>query len=207
MKTTILVLVLAMNSMAICPPEPPEVKPLPPIGYSDMVHVCTCNSLGTACRWIWIATNGTNAYGTAGVSSDIVHDLATFNPARTAAEIQEAEARAREAQARAILAERQVQALAREDQQSRQQARVERDYQYFENRIDAAKSHHPDFSEVINRPEFQPSPAMRKAFFKSQVAGELIYWLATHPEDSQRIARLSPGETKRALRQIERTLN
>lgn len=207
MKTTVLVLALAMNSMAICPPEPPEVKPLPPIGYSDTVHVCTCDSSGTACRWIWIATNATNAYGTAGVSSDIVHDLATFNPARTAAETQEAEARAREAQARAILAERQVQAAIREDQQSRQQSRVERDCQRFEDRVQAAKLRHPDFSQAIDSPEFQPSRTMRDAIFKSHVAGELAYWLATHLDDCNRIASLSPSETKRAIRKKERTLN
>jgi hypothetical protein len=64
-----------------------------------------------------------------------------------------------------------------------------------------AKVRHPDFSQAIKQPEFQLTPAMQDAAFKSRVAGELAYWLETHLDESRRIANLSPSGTRRGLRQ------
>lgn len=207
--TVVLSLSLAWTAAAICPPEPPDLKPpLPPAGYSDTLHACTCDSVGQNCHWVWVGTNASAAQSPAVIPLDsaVLHDIATFNPNRTAAETREAEARAREADARAKLAERQAQVAASEDRDRIQRARADRDMQRFEDRIQTAKVRHADFSQAINQPEFQLTPAMQDAVFKSRVAGELAYWLATHLDESRRIANLSPSGTRREIHKIEATL-
>jgi len=52
--TIILSLCFTWTAAGICPPEPPDLKPpLPPLGYSDTVHTCACDSLGSNCHWVW----------------------------------------------------------------------------------------------------------------------------------------------------------
>ena len=41
------------NAYFACGIEPIEMKPIPPIGCTDVYHACTCDSQGN-CRWIWV---------------------------------------------------------------------------------------------------------------------------------------------------------
>lgn len=36
-----------------CGIEPPEVKPVTPVGCKDVYHACTCDNQGN-CRWTWV---------------------------------------------------------------------------------------------------------------------------------------------------------
>ena len=86
------------------------------------------------------------------------------------------------------------------------ETREEKADREFNERLDKAKAKHPDFTAVINRPEFAPTPAMRSEIFKSSVGLELAYWLATHAEQYREIALLPMDSAIRELRKIEMTL-
>ena len=137
----------------------------------------------------------------------MLHDLATFNPSRTAAETREAEARADEARARARIAQQEA---AVRYQQARAQRAAEAEKRaelQFEARLKLARLFHPDLDEVIARPEFKPTPAMQEAMFRSPAGPEVAYWLAKHPEESERIAAEPPRKAKGEIHKIEQKLN
>jgi hypothetical protein len=86
------------------------------------------------------------------------------------------------------------------------ETREEKADREFNERLEKAKAKHPDFSAVINRPDFAPTPAMQAEIFKSSVGPELAYWLATHAEQYKAIALLPMDSAIRELRKIEMTL-
>ena len=86
------------------------------------------------------------------------------------------------------------------------ETREEKADREFNERLDKAKAKHPDFTAVINRPDFAPTPAMQAEIFKSSVGPELAYWLATHAEQYREIALLPMDSAIRELRKIEMTL-
>jgi hypothetical protein len=63
----------------------------------------------------------------------------------------------------------------------------------FEKRVEAFRETHADFDEVAFSDDHQVSPTMRDAIVNTQDGAEIAYWLGKNPEESNRIARLSPN--------------
>lgn len=63
----------------------------------------------------------------------------------------------------------------------------------FEKRVEAFREKHADFDEVAFSDDHQVSPTMRDAIVNTQDGAEIAYWLGKNPEESNRIARLSPN--------------
>lgn len=67
--------------------------------------------------------------------------------------------------------------------------------QDWQGKIESAKQKYSDWDEVLSRPENQEagtsSPAMQNAILGYADAGDIIYYLAQHPEESKRIAAVT----------------
>jgi hypothetical protein len=61
----------------------------------------------------------------------------------------------------------------------------------------------PDYNEVVGEAELPLTPAMRETIMESEVGPKVAYYLATHPEETQKIAGLTPLGAVRALMRIE----
>jgi hypothetical protein len=209
MKYRILAFAFPLTSIsvaAICPIEPIELKPLPPIGYSDMVHACACDSTGLNCGWVWVAVNGTSLSNTA---PDISSALANYNPSGLVMRNWEAAARAellrQQAQALALENQARLNEFDRQEGMNGRNDRIEggtKTERSFLASMRQSRANHPDFNAIVY--SLQPTPAMQKAIFRSRVDGELAYWLGKNPEECRRIAALSDGQQKRELEKIER---
>lgn len=64
----------------------------------------------------------------------------------------------------------------------------------------------PDFHEVVGSSDVPMTSVMQQAIFESDNGPKLAYHLATHPEDAERIARMTPIGAVRALTLIEEGL-
>lgn len=67
----------------------------------------------------------------------------------------------------------------------------------WDTRINTARQKHPDYDAVISQEhsgEPVNSPAMEAAIRGYEDAGEIIYYLASHPEESRRIAAITPHQ-------------
>jgi hypothetical protein len=212
MKTFTLQIVLSLfvvwTAAAICPPETPDLKPpIPPVGYTDTVHACTCDTLGFNCRWVWVGVNTNTAVQSAPASLlGIVAQGSGVGA--TTQQATEAQTELLRQQAEALKIENAARRNQLEQQGllPHQETRDEKADRRFHGRLSEARTRHSDFDSAIARQDFNPTPTMQRAMFKSRVAGELAYWLATHPQESQRIAALPPDSAQRALSKIEATL-
>lgn len=66
----------------------------------------------------------------------------------------------------------------------------------------AARTAHPDYDEIIQSvraPEGPGVPAMRQAMLEDEAGGEVLYHLATHPEELERIAAMQPISAVREI--------
>lgn len=76
-------------------------------------------------------------------------------------------------------------------------------------RVEEAVTRYPDFEEKVvkgaNAPEptWEATPVMALAMKTSDVGPDVAYHLATNPEESKRIARLSPLEQAREMGRLE----
>lgn len=74
---------------------------------------------------------------------------------------------------------------------------------------EAAEKKYPDFFEkVFNQsPEIMPiTPIIGEAILESDVGQDVAYYLGTHPEEAQRLAKLSPTAALREFGKIEASL-
>jgi len=218
-------LCVTWTAAAICPPEPSDLKPLvPPVGYSDTVHTCACDFAGANCRWVWV--------GVTSATDGTARQIPSANPLPASfldslinnadpAQRDRIQAQTAQTQAQTELLRQQTEALRLQNVERQHQLeaqgliphhatpgelREERAERQFNERLNNARRRHSDFNAVVDSEDFKPSPAMQKAMFTSKVAGELAYWLATHPNDSRRIAALPPDSAAREIRGIESTL-
>ena len=76
----------------------------------------------------------------------------------------------------------------------------------WNERLAAAHEAHPDLEDLLEEQDLPTTPAMAQALMDSDLGGELLHHLATHPEECRRIAGLSPVGSVRALGQIEAQL-
>ncbi len=98
----------------------------------------------------------------------------------------------------------------RQDRKAEAQARSE---QSHKERLDAARSAHEDFDEVIeeagNRLRFDSTPAgpaMHQAIKESDVPMELLYHLCKNPSEFRMIAALPPRKAFKAIVDLEESL-
>jgi hypothetical protein len=66
--------------------------------------------------------------------------------------------------------------------------------QAFQSRITADKTHYPDFDQVLTQADtlgLQVSAVMQEAIAESPNAADLVYYLATHPEECTQLAEES----------------
>lgn len=100
-------------------------------------------------------------------------------------------------------------------EQARQKAESERQakeadakrVEAWSKRIDGARKQHDDFDEAMEDVEHIPvSPAMAQALQESEQGAELAYWLAKHPDEMERISKLSPIGAVREIGKLEAKL-
>lgn len=83
-------------------------------------------------------------------------------------------------------------------------------------KVDRAKAAHPDYDEVTARTAEEgliATPAMHQEIFESGAGAEVVYFLATHPEECRRIAEATgvpekptPDQVGRAIRLAAREI-
>lgn len=76
----------------------------------------------------------------------------------------------------------------------------------WQKRIAAATAEMPDFEEVLASSDVPMTPPMQQAIMESDVGTKLAYYLATHPDEAEHIAGMSPIGAIRTLGRIEERL-
>ena len=77
----------------------------------------------------------------------------------------------------------------------------------WQQRVDAAKADIPDFDEVLAGSTAPMSQAMAQVIKESDMGPKMAYHLTQHPEESARIAGMSPLAAARELGKIEAALS
>jgi hypothetical protein len=98
-----------------------------------------------------------------------------------------------------------AQALAAREAQYAEQART----QTFQARLADGKTQYPDFDQVLTEADtlgLQVSAVMREAIAASPKAADLVYFLATHPEECTQLAEESVGTPVAAATVMRRLL-
>jgi hypothetical protein len=73
--------------------------------------------------------------------------------------------------------------------------------------VERAKLRHKDFDAVAGRPDAFPiTSEVRLRIQESRNPGELIYWIAGHPDAARRISLLPAKDSTRELRKVESKL-
>lgn len=101
------------------------------------------------------------------------------------------------------------QALAKNEKErveKEQRERAEVVVKTFRERQDAFKTANPDYEEVIASAEVQVTNEMRDEIVSSEVGPQLLYHFAHHPEDAERLSKLTVGGMLRELGKLEARL-
>lgn len=77
----------------------------------------------------------------------------------------------------------------------------------YQDTVEAARVELPDFDEVVGEADIPITDAMRDAILDSPLGAKLTYHLAKHPEEVERIARMSPVQQLKAIGVIEASLS
>jgi hypothetical protein len=73
----------------------------------------------------------------------------------------------------------------------------------------SARSLHPDYDEMIESVKAPEGPGvmdMRQAMLEDEAGGEILYYLAGHPEELKRIAAMTPHSAVREIGRLSATL-
>lgn len=65
--------------------------------------------------------------------------------------------------------------------------------QTYQGRVQDAKTRYPDWDAVTARPDLKVTAAMEAAIVESDKGPDIVYWLATHPEQCTQLAGESHG--------------
>lgn len=79
----------------------------------------------------------------------------------------------------------------------------------FAQRQDAARTLHPDYDELLQSVKTPEGPgvlAARQAMLEDEAGAEILYHLATHPEELTRIAAMSPISAVREIGRLSATV-
>jgi hypothetical protein len=91
--------------------------------------------------------------------------------------------------------------------QNRQRAAQAEQMGGLKAKCDEAEARYPDYREVVEDSGVEVTPAMRDYLFESEKAGDLVYWLSNNPDETARIAKLSPVRQVAALAVAEQKLS
>ena len=86
--------------------------------------------------------------------------------------------------------------------QAEAQSAIEKLQSAFTKSQDAARTTHPDYDDVIQSVPVPDGPgvmAAREAMLEDEAGGEILYYLASHPEELARIAALQPHSAVREI--------
>lgn len=89
------------------------------------------------------------------------------------------------------------------DQQAQQRSESERLAQTWDSKLTEARGAHADFDEVLAEAEIPISPAVRDAMMESEYGAEVLYYLASHPEEAAEVGKLTGRAADRAIGRIE----
>jgi hypothetical protein len=115
-----------------------------------------------------------------------------------------------EARTEWIADQRVQQALHQERERNQRQVaqnRQRQTVQTYEGRLDAARSKYEDFDDVAFAPDVHVTNDMAHAILDSDHGPDIQYYLGSHPDEAQRIARLSPHGQVRELGKLEAKLS
>ena len=99
--------------------------------------------------------------------------------------------------------EAEKQAHARTQQQQTIAQRNAEVKKNWETRLADTKARHPDYMEVVKNGDIPLNPIMDGYLLDSEIGPEVVYHLSQHPEEAERIAKLSPFATARELAKLE----
>ena len=102
--------------------------------------------------------------------------------------------------------EAQQKAKAREDEAKAAEEKLQTG---FAKSQDSARTLHPDYDDVIQSVAIPQGPgvmAARQAMLEDDAGGEILYHLATHPEELERIAQMQPVSAIREIGRLSATL-
>lgn len=104
--------------------------------------------------------------------------------------------------AKQTVAETIQQQTARQQQEAAQAAQIAAAESFERKQLEAAAKY-PDFDDVIDNATTIVTAAMADAIQDSDMSGDLMYYLAKHPEEGERLAKLAPGAVFREIGKIE----
>jgi hypothetical protein len=87
-----------------------------------------------------------------------------------------------------------------QEQENRQLTEI---FNKHHQNVEAARAAHPDFDEVVAGSALPTNPMMEAHIPRSPISGELLHYLATHPDETVQIAQMSAGPTLVALGRLE----
>lgn len=90
-----------------------------------------------------------------------------------------------------------------EERYAREQAQVA---EKWNKQVTKATAELPDFEEVLSSSDLPMTQAMRQTILESDAGPKLAYYLATHPEETDDISRMTGTAAIRALGRIEERL-
>lgn len=85
---------------------------------------------------------------------------------------------------------------------AKEKEKAEETQKTWATRLEAAHEAHPDLEDLLED-DLPATPAMVQTVQDSEHGGELLYYLASHPEECRRIAQLAPLSAARELGRIE----
>jgi len=77
----------------------------------------------------------------------------------------------------------------------------------WSERVAVAKRAHEDFETVALNVDLPVTPVMGQAITDTEIGAEILYYLGSHPEESARIAKLTPLAQIREIGKLELTLS
>lgn len=96
--------------------------------------------------------------------------------------------------------------LAKEGQEKTYKEQREKVIETWKGRIEATKKELPDYEAKISAATVRVSDEMREAILESDVGPKILYHFADHPEDAERIGKLTVGGALRELGRLEERL-
>ena len=96
--------------------------------------------------------------------------------------------------------------VVREQQEKSAKEQHERVISTWKERLAAAQKELPDFADKIAAAQVKVSDQVRDALLESEVGPKILYHFAEHPEEAERIGRLTVGGALRELGKLEARL-
>lgn len=96
--------------------------------------------------------------------------------------------------------------VAKEGQAKAEKERAERVVTTWKERVAATQKEMPDYQEKVGASDVKVSNEVRDAILESELGPQILYHFAEHPEDAERICKLTVGGALRELGKLEAKL-